>query len=215
MNAAEELMAERGAGAVSLRQIAKFAGERNHAVVQYHFGTREDLVDAILEHRTARIDGRRREMIDELEASGRSRDLRAIVEAAVYPLAELLGVSGPGGEVYLVFLLQLRSARTRGLFPRIGPGVAGMRSGQALAQRCLSTLPAAIVKERFNLLAGHVMYALAEHVRRADQPADEEGPYLAPPAFVSNLVDTAVAGLSAPVSEQTARELSLDTERTG
>jgi len=119
-------LAEHGADAVSLRQIAKFAGERNHAVVQYHFGTREDLVNAILEQRTVRIDGRRRQMIDELEASGRSRDVRAIVEAAVYPLAELLGVSGPGGEVYLVFLLQLRSARTRGLFPRIGPGVAGM-----------------------------------------------------------------------------------------
>ena len=45
---AERLYADHGLDAVSLRQIADAAGQKNHAVVQYHFGTKEELLKAVV-----------------------------------------------------------------------------------------------------------------------------------------------------------------------
>ena len=48
---AERLFAERGIEAVSLRDVSKVAGQRNHNAAQYHFGDRAGLVAAVYEHR--------------------------------------------------------------------------------------------------------------------------------------------------------------------
>ena len=87
---AEDLYGRHGVDAVSLRQIAEAAGQRNPAVVQYHFSTKQGLMKAIVEHRTLAPNRRRNEMLDELEAAGRSGDVRALLECAVYPLVEEL-----------------------------------------------------------------------------------------------------------------------------
>jgi AcrR family transcriptional regulator len=47
--AAEGLFAERGIEGVSLRQIGAAAGNGNNSAVQYHFGTKERLVQAVFE----------------------------------------------------------------------------------------------------------------------------------------------------------------------
>ena len=46
ISAAEQLFAEIGFDAVSLRQIAAVAGQRNTNVVRYHFGNKEGLLKA-------------------------------------------------------------------------------------------------------------------------------------------------------------------------
>jgi len=53
---AEYLFAEIGFDAVSLRQIAAAAGQRNTNVVRYHFGNKERLIEAIFEHRQAELE---------------------------------------------------------------------------------------------------------------------------------------------------------------
>ena len=45
--AAEQLFAERGVDAVSLREIARQAGTRNVMAVQYHFADRAGVLAAI------------------------------------------------------------------------------------------------------------------------------------------------------------------------
>src|SRR5215212_6920733 len=47
MLTAERLFAERGFEGVALREIGREAEQRNPAVTQYHFGTRDDLVREI------------------------------------------------------------------------------------------------------------------------------------------------------------------------
>ena len=47
IRAAERLFSERGIEAVSLREVGAVAGQRNNSAAQYHFGTREGLVDAV------------------------------------------------------------------------------------------------------------------------------------------------------------------------
>ena len=87
---AEDLYGRHGIDAVSLRQIAEAAGQRNPAVVQYHFSTKRGLMKAILEYRTIEPNRRRNEMLDALGAEGRLGDVHALLECGVYPLVELL-----------------------------------------------------------------------------------------------------------------------------
>jgi AcrR family transcriptional regulator len=81
---AERLFAEHGVDNVSLRQVATAAGYANPATVQYHFGSKEGLCEAIIEHRLPAIDLRRSELLDQTAAD----DLPGLVEAMARPLLE-------------------------------------------------------------------------------------------------------------------------------
>lgn len=105
LDAAERLVAERGTE-VSLRDIAAAAGQRNNSAVQYHFGSREGLHEAVIRRRQAGFERRRRELLDELAARGEGVDLTALVGVLVRPMTELLA-SGPTH--YARFLEQVRT----------------------------------------------------------------------------------------------------------
>ena len=61
--AAERLFAARGYEGVSLREIGAAAGSGNNSAVQYHFGSKGQLVVAIFENRLPYIDDRRAVLI--------------------------------------------------------------------------------------------------------------------------------------------------------
>jgi len=88
--AAERLFAERGYEGVSLREIGVAAGSANNSAVQYHFGTKEQLVAAIFERRLTYIDERRALLVAQLQP----RDLRAWLECYVLPLLEQGEIEG-------------------------------------------------------------------------------------------------------------------------
>jgi AcrR family transcriptional regulator len=48
--AAEQPFAENGVDGVSLREIAVAAGQRNNSAAQYHFGTKQGLVEAVFDY---------------------------------------------------------------------------------------------------------------------------------------------------------------------
>ena len=91
MAAAERLYAEHGLVAVSNRQISEAAGQGNVAAVGYHFGTRADLVRAILRKHSAAIDAIRQRMLDETRGS---REVRDWVACLVRPATEHLATLG-------------------------------------------------------------------------------------------------------------------------
>ena len=66
---AERLLATHGLENVSFRQIASEAGYANPATIQYHFGSREALFCAIIDHRLPDIDRRRMELLDGTSAT--------------------------------------------------------------------------------------------------------------------------------------------------
>ncbi|MEV6349061.1 TetR/AcrR family transcriptional regulator [Actinoplanes sp. NPDC051851] len=59
LTAAERLFAVHGIAAVSNRQICEAAGQANNSVIAYHFGTRDDLIRAIVAHHQSDIERRR------------------------------------------------------------------------------------------------------------------------------------------------------------
>lgn len=102
---AERLFAERGIEAVSLRDITNACGA-NSAAIHYHFGSKERLLRAILEHRAAELGKRRDAYLVRIEQTRRP-SLRQVVEALVLPTAELVEEDVHGGRYYVGFLAAL------------------------------------------------------------------------------------------------------------
>ncbi|MET7279332.1 helix-turn-helix domain-containing protein [Kribbella sp. NPDC005582] len=88
---AERMFAERGLHEVSNRQISEAAGQGNNTAVGYHFGTKTDLIRAILQKHSVRVEDRRRELIAEAEGS---TDLRVWVSCLVRPTTDYLATLG-------------------------------------------------------------------------------------------------------------------------
>src|SRR6516225_2469216 len=66
LDAAEQLFAERGLDAVSVRDITELA-DANTAAIHYHFGSKQDLIAAVLARRAAAMGERREELLDRLD----------------------------------------------------------------------------------------------------------------------------------------------------
>jgi AcrR family transcriptional regulator len=102
MRAAERLFAERGIDAVSIRDITGEA-DANSASIHYHFGSKADLVAAILDWRAAEVGARRAAWLDRIEATAEPT-LREVLAAFVVPTAEMAADAVGGGQFHIGFL---------------------------------------------------------------------------------------------------------------
>ena len=84
LDAAEKLFGEKGFDVTSLRDITTEAGV-NLAAVNYHFQSKESLIEAVILRAADPVNGRRLAM---LEAAGPQPSVEQIVEAFVGPVLE-------------------------------------------------------------------------------------------------------------------------------
>lgn len=91
LSTAERLFAERGVHEVSNRQISEAAGQGNNTAVGYHFGTKADLIRAIVRKHADPIEERRKELVAEIEGSTEVRDW---VTCLVRPATDHMGSLG-------------------------------------------------------------------------------------------------------------------------
>lgn len=195
IDAARELFAAQGIEAVSMREVAREAGQRNTNAVQYHFGDRRALLLAVLERHHALVAARRSALLDRLD-DGTEPPLRALADSLVRPSAAML--EEPGGREYLQVVSRLvrdpAAMRERG----IADPALGRWDRIAKAAMPEETLP---LHRRFSAmqLCFNELGRRAASRRRADHRL-----------FVSDLVDLVVGVLGAPVSEET---LGLLAER--
>jgi AcrR family transcriptional regulator len=206
--AAERLFAEHGIDAVSLREINLAAGQRNKSAVHYHFGGKRELIDALLALRTAEVDRRRHQRLDALDPE--RADLQALVAAIVYPLAEQIDGSPQGGH-YLRFLAQVHHESQDHVLDAHRGRRDGARRAFVEIRKRLTHLPEPILLQRGRDAIAYTVRALGDRERRVGENARRRE--LALPLFVSNLVDTIVGMLSAPVSEATRAELAAPARR--
>ncbi|CAN7617476.1 TetR family transcriptional regulator [Phenylobacterium sp. LjRoot225] len=116
IEAAETLFAELGVEAVSARQIGAAIGSLNTNVVAYHFGGKDQLIQAVFHHRLPAIDARRAELLAELEAAGRPLAAPNLLRVFALPLFEQ--TDGAGKHSFARFLAALERsglAAARGL----------------------------------------------------------------------------------------------------
>ena len=105
LDVAEQLFMEHGFEATSLRSLTTAAGV-NLAAVNYHFGTKEDLFQAVL---TRRLDPMNQERIDllekvEREAGGKPVSCEKILYAMLIPALRLARDERRGGKNFLRLL---------------------------------------------------------------------------------------------------------------
>ncbi|MEU9457150.1 TetR family transcriptional regulator [Streptomyces sp. NPDC048277] len=161
---AERLFAERGVHAVTHRQISEAAGQGNIAAVNYHFGTKDDLVRAIARRHGEQIECRRVGMVAGL---GDSTDLRAWVACLVRPVTEHLEILG-SPTWYARFAAQIMADPV--LFSIVveeslamAPLLGSYEDGLA---RCLPHLPTGVITERA-VMARHLTVQMCAERERA------------------------------------------------
>ncbi|MDT2005541.1 TetR/AcrR family transcriptional regulator [Rhodococcus opacus] len=198
LTTAEKLFAERGIAAVPLRDIGAAAGQKNHAVVQYHFGDKENLVGEIVAYRAAIGEERRVEMFTDLVVRGEPR-VSDLVRVFVLPLAGHL----EAGNHYLAFMS--RYIIEHGGYTGLGLNTASaipsttVTTLRSLLGRLLSDLPDEVLDERWMLTLTSTVHTLARY-----QAVLASGRTLSLPmdALLEDLVRFLTAGIQAPIGHQ-------------
>lgn len=204
INAAEELFALHGLEGVSTRQITRHAGQRNESAMHYHFGSRQNLVQAIVDRRALAIDELRKFYLRRLERNGQLGNVRGLCECIGYPQLDLIRETR-GRQHYARFVdAILRSQSVAGLeavWRRHGTAMG--RCVQAL-RRALPQLTDEVFMLRFTHAVSSIISGLAS-IERACGDATAAGVEHDPDFAAENILDMAAAGFSAPVSERTQR----------
>jgi AcrR family transcriptional regulator len=187
---AERLFAARGVDGVSLRQIGAAAGNGNNSAVQYHFGSKDQLVQEIFEYRLPNLQERRRI----LTAARRPDDLRSWVECYVLPILEH---SEEKESHYLCFIATLQQQARRDIFERIPEEYqAWTRVFRERVAAALPHLPESLRAHRITQAMAFTVHAAADRQRARAQEQ-----MLVPFAvFVTDLLDGLLGFLQAPVS---------------
>jgi AcrR family transcriptional regulator len=191
---AAELYGGQGIDAVSLREIQRASGVKNVNALQYHFGDRNGLLNALLEKHSHDVELRRHALLDRYEASG-EKDLRALGEALVQPLAAKLA-EPEGGPAYLCIYADLMNRR-QPIFPpeQLADRDDSINRWRQLVDPFLD--PVAAQLHRRLVVIRVVIGELARRAATAPHTDDR--------VFVSQLVDLVCAMLTTAASAQTRR----------
>jgi len=154
LDVGERLIAEHGINGVSLRQIGIEAGCANTSALQYHFGGKTGLINAILTRRREGLEVRRAQLIEQAPLKGLAAVARAVLEVLFLPIAE--AVDAEGRHSYAAFLLQLT-------------GLAALNSGYNILPLSSASHGAEAVRRLANLRPELGSQLLARRVMRLYQ----------------------------------------------
>jgi AcrR family transcriptional regulator len=198
LDAAAVLMDERGVDNVTLQDIGQASGHRNRSAVQYHFGSREAVIRAVIGRNMDPVDAERNLLLDHLENTGTALTTRGVLEVLVLPLTRHLRT--PEGRRYFRIGAQLIN------HPRFMTDAGEAITVNTSVSRCaayllpsLDHLPAPVIAERTSQVTGFVIRACSDQSRLMDSDTPAR-PVLSVEDFTVNLVDTILAILHAPTS---------------
>ncbi|MEV1082738.1 TetR family transcriptional regulator [Streptomyces sp. NPDC050211] len=162
LTAAERLFAERGVYAVSNRQVSEAAGQGNNAAVGYHFGTKADLIRAIVRKHDGRIEEIRSRLLAQI---GDSTDVRDWVDCLVRPVPEHLAALG-SPTWYARFCAQVMTdPALYEIMIEESLGSPTLRQVIDGLRRCLPDLPADVRAERGDMARHLILHVSAERER--------------------------------------------------
>lgn len=193
LDAAEALYGERGVDGVSLREIRIASGARNAAAVQFHFGDRDGLLQALAERHLPRIAAIQRELYDTMIAEGRRGDRRSLVEVLVRPAAEYV-CAGRSERSWIRIMSDLASMpdiRHNELVD-VAPERA-VELGTELFEQMAAQMPRPIATERLFTVMLSTTHICADRARLKEHP--DARPMIPDAMFVDNLVDMALGAL--------------------
>lgn len=198
---ARRLFATHGVDGVTVREIAKAAGQKNHSAVGYHFGSKEALIREIILDGAAIIDTRRNKMLDEMEAEDGPHSVREVVDALIYPSIDLSD-EGNHEDSYISFLNLLvtthRDFFEETLASRWNSGY--LRCLEHL-RRLMPEMPAAAQNQRF-VFMGAIFGEVMAMRERALADRNQPHPTWSSDRTLEHFALTMTALLEAPLDEQ-------------
>ena len=164
ISSAETLFAARGLDGVSLNEITKAAGQRNASALNYHFGGKDGVLEAILEKHQPVIDDERQRMLEKLEPI-EDASLRQLVEVLVLPLVAKMD-DPDGGTEYVRVMAQLIGSPSHSFLDQ---GTGGMHAGGTRLMRAISKRLANLsrpeLRMRTLLVVSLLFHGLSDFVR--------------------------------------------------
>ena len=156
LDTAERLIGEHGYAATSLRHIIAEAGV-NLAAVHYHFGSKEDLLDAVVARKVTPVNEARLAQLDRVEAVAGNgpAEVEKVLESFFMPTAEVAS-RNPG------FVRLMGQMHAEGMMPRIVEKhfqATGLRFVAAL-RRALPALPEEELLWRVHFMVGAMAHAM-------------------------------------------------------
>jgi AcrR family transcriptional regulator len=156
LDAAERLIGEQGYAATSLRQIIAEAGV-NLAAVHYHFGSKEDLLDAVVVRKVTPVNEARIAWLERVEADAGSGPLEVekVLESFFLPTAEVAN-RNPG------FVRLMGQMLAEGMMPQIVEKhfhATGLRFVTALG-RAVPELPQEELMWRVHFMVGAMAHTM-------------------------------------------------------
>jgi AcrR family transcriptional regulator len=156
LDTAERLIGERGYAATSLRQIIAEAGV-NLAAVHYHYGSKEDLLDAVVLRKVTPVNEARLARLERVEAEAGTGllDVEKVLESFLIPTVEVAS-RNPG------FVRLMGQMLSEGMMPRIVEKhfqPTGLRFVAAL-RRALPGLPEEELLWRVHFMIGAMAHTM-------------------------------------------------------
>lgn len=205
IDAALRLCAAHGPDVPALADIIAAAGQRNVSAIQYHFGSRDGLLAAVLHPYAARVRAARLELIDQAR---RDPSPRAAARAFVEPLASFVAETWRE-RAFLRILGALAGDPRRS--PRDLLRLVGDTHARQANELLATGLPRELMKIRFPIAETMVLHVLADEAARRDE---RSRPTAKDRLFVPNLVDVYLAAMTAPPGDEVLGLLSVDAARS-
>jgi len=160
LDAAEELFMQQGFGGTSMRLLTSKAGV-NLAAVNYHFGSKDALIEAVFRRRLDPMNTARIAALEVLETSG-TPDADAIIRAFVGASLRMLEDAKGGGRNFIRLLGRTYTEPAKGIRHLIGQMYAPtMQRYKAALERALPHMPREELVWRMHFMFGTLAYTLA------------------------------------------------------
>jgi AcrR family transcriptional regulator len=200
LNAAEELFMQHGFEATSTRQLTAKAGA-NLAAVNYHFGSKDALVEAVFRRRLDPMNTARIAELDRLETEAGAKPLapEAIIRAFVGASLRMIEDAKHGGRNFIRLLGRTYTDPQKPIRVLIGQLYApAMERFKAAFERALPAMPRDELIWRMHFMFGTLAYTLAAtdtvQLIAGCKPEDRYDAAL----LESRLTSFLLAGLQAP-----------------
>jgi AcrR family transcriptional regulator len=160
LEAAEELFMQHGFEGTSMRLLTAKAGV-NLAAVNYHFGSKHALVEAVFRRRLDPMNVARIAELDKLEAEGSAATPEAIIRAFITPGLRLMA-DAKDGRNFTRLLGRTYTEPNKAVRQLIGQMYApAMQRYKAALERALPQMPREELVWRMHFMFGTLAYTLA------------------------------------------------------
>lgn len=163
LDAAERLFAERNYAGVSLRTITAEA-DVNLAAVNYHFGSKDALLQAVFLRRAKTLNRERLDLLAEVEANaaGGPLPLEEVLFALLAPPIRWMADPSRGLAVFVQFMSRCRTDGTPEMKALLDKDVGHLQRFVTMLQGTMPDLPEADIYWRLHFTLGMMHYTITD-----------------------------------------------------